>query len=64
MSAQQPSWRQIVKAVLGAMAGIQSEQQRQQDFSTNSPIPYIVAGVISTLLFVAVLLLVVSWALA
>lgn len=64
MPAQKPSWRQIVKAVLGAMAGIQSEKQRQQDFSTDSPAPYIIAGVISTLLFVAILLLVVSLTLA
>jgi hypothetical protein len=64
MSAQKPNWRQVVKAVLAAFAGVQSEQQRQQDFSARSPLPYIIVGVIFTLLFVAILLAVVSWALA
>lgn len=64
MSKQKPGLVQVIKAVLGAMAGVQSEQQRQQDFSANSPIPYIIVGVIFTLLFVTALLVVVSWALA
>jgi len=63
MSKQKPSWRQVIKAVLGGLAGVQSEQQRQQDFSANSPLPYIIAAVIITLLFVALLLAVVSLAL-
>lgn len=64
MSKQKPRLVQVIKAVLGAMAGVQSEQQRQQDFSANSPLPYIIVGVIFTLLFVTALLVVVSWALA
>ncbi|WP_230819260.1 MULTISPECIES: DUF2970 domain-containing protein [Rheinheimera] len=46
------------------MVGVQSEQQRQRDFSATSPLPFIIAGVIFTLLFVALLLAVVTWALA
>ncbi|MDX1392511.1 MAG: DUF2970 domain-containing protein [Rheinheimera sp.] len=64
MSAQKPGWRQVFKAVLGALAGIQSEKQRQQDFSANSPIRFIIVGLSFTLLFVLILLLLVSWALA
>ena len=64
MSAQKPTLLQVVKAVLGAMVGVQSERQRQQDFTASSPLPYIVVGIIFTLLFVAILLLVVSWVLA
>ena len=64
MSKQKPGLVQVIKAVLGAMAGVQSEQQRQQDFSANSPLPYIIVGVIFTLLFVVTLLLVVSWVLS
>ena len=64
MSAQKPSLLQVVKAVLGAMVGVQSERQRQQDFTASSPLPYIVVGIIFTLLFVATLLLVVSWVLS
>ena len=63
MAVQKPGITQVVKAVLGAMAGVQSEQQRQQDFNASSPVPYIIAGVIFTLLFVVILLVVVSWVL-
>ncbi|MDX5407402.1 MAG: DUF2970 domain-containing protein [Chromatiaceae bacterium] len=62
--ANKPALRQVIKAVLGAFVGVQSEQQRQQDFASNSPIPYIVVGLVATLLFVAVLLLVVKLVLA
>lgn len=61
---KKPGLMQVIKAVLGAFAGVQSEQQRQQDFSAGSPLPYIVTGVIFTLLFVVTLLLVVSWVLS
>ncbi|KUM53154.1 hypothetical protein AR688_04315 [Rheinheimera sp. EpRS3] len=64
MTNQKPSLSQVIKAVLGALVGVQSEQQRQQDFSASSPLPYIVVGVIVTLLFVVTLLLVVSWVLS
>lgn len=64
MSAQKPHLLQVVKAVLGAMVGVQSEKQRQQDFSATSPTPYIVVGIIFTVLFVVTLLLVVSWVLS
>ena len=55
---------QVIKAVLGAFAGVQSEQQRQMDFQTNSIVPYVIAGIIAALLFVAALLLTVSLVLA
>lgn len=63
MAEQKPGLTQVIKAVLGAMAGVQSESQRQQDFNASSPLPYIVAGVIFTLLFVVMLLALVSWVL-
>jgi hypothetical protein len=56
---QSPSLKQVFKAVAGALIGVQSEQQRQQDFNSSSPIPYIVAGIIVTVLFVVTLLLIV-----
>ncbi|GAB2920403.1 DUF2970 domain-containing protein [Rheinheimera gaetbuli] len=62
--AQRPSILQIIKAVAGAMIGVQSEQQRQRDFSASSPLPFIIAGVIFTLFFVLTLLLIVFWVLA
>lgn len=59
-----PSLRQVIKAVFGAMIGVQSEQQRQQDFASGSPLPFIIAGVVFTLFFVLSLLLIVNWVLA
>ena len=63
MADNKPGMTQVVKAVLGAMAGVQSEQQRQQDFNASSPLPYIIVGIVFTLLFVAMLLALVSWVL-
>ncbi|WP_040551361.1 DUF2970 domain-containing protein [Rheinheimera nanhaiensis] len=62
--ANKPTLKQVIKAVLGAFVGVQSERQRQQDFATSSPLPYIIVGLVVTLLFVAVLLLVVKLVLA
>ncbi len=61
--ATKPGLKQLFKAVAGAFIGVQSEQQRQQDFNSSGPLPYIVAGVLMTLLFVISLLLLVSWVL-
>ncbi|MEE2023412.1 MULTISPECIES: DUF2970 domain-containing protein [Alkalimonas] len=64
MTANSPaSWRQVLKAVAGAFIGVQSEQQRQQDFAARSPLPYILVGVVMAVLFVITVLLVVSWVL-
>ena len=61
---EKPSLLQIIKAVVGAMVGVQSERQRQQDFNSSSPLPYIIVGIIATLLFVVTLILVVNWVLS
>lgn len=58
-----PGLKQVVKAVAGALIGVQSEQQRQQDFNSSGPMPYILVGVLMTALFVCSLLLLVSWVL-
>lgn len=62
--ASRPGWRQVLKAVFGAFIGIQSEQQRQQDFSASSPVPFIIAGLIIAALFVLSLLVIVKLVLA
>ncbi|MFC0049095.1 DUF2970 domain-containing protein [Rheinheimera tilapiae] len=64
MTGTKPGLRQILKAVFGAFIGVQSEQQRQQDFQTQDPLPYIIAGVIVTLCFVLGLMLIVRWVLS
>lgn len=56
---QKPGLKQVFKAVAGALIGVQSEQQRQQDFNSNSLVPYVLVGVIVIVLFVLTLLLIV-----
>lgn len=64
MTSPKPGIWQLFKSVFGAMAGIQSEKQRQQDFSASSPLPFIIVGVFFTLLFVVTLYAIVAWVLA
>lgn len=59
-----PGFKQVFKAILGAVVGVQSEQQRQQDFQSTTIWPYLVAGIFAVGVFVVVLLLLVSWALS
>jgi branched-subunit amino acid transport protein len=56
-----PGFKQVLKAVFGAIVGVQSEQQRQQDFQTTTIWPYLVAGILAVVAFIASLLIVVSW---
>jgi hypothetical protein len=58
--SNKPSLKQIFKAVAGAFIGVQSEQQRQQDFNSQSPLPYIIVGILMTIVFVAGLITLVS----
>lgn len=62
-SNDSPPLKQVIKAVLGAFAGVQSEAQRKQDFNATNPIPYLIAGVVMAVIFVVTVLLVVSWVL-
>ena len=64
MTQRKPNAWQLIKSVMGAMVGIQSEKQRHEDFSTSSPLPFILVGVLFTLLFVVILWTIVSWVLA
>ena len=60
MSRTKASTWQIIKAVLGAFIGVQSEKQRLQDFQSDSAVPYIITGILMAALFVGILLLIVS----
>lgn len=61
--AAAPGFFQVLKAVVGAFVGVQSEQQRQQDFQSTQIWPYLVAGIAAVLVFVGGLLMLVSWVL-
>lgn len=59
-----PSMWQLVISVFGAAFGVQTEATRQRDFNSSSPLPYIIAGLIFTVLFVLTIIGVVSLVLA
>jgi hypothetical protein len=55
-----PSIIQMIKSILAAFIGVQTDQNRKIDFEQGSPTTYIVAGLIFTILFVSVIVFVVS----
>ena len=55
-----PTFIQIVKSVLAAFVGVQSDNNRQQDFAQGKLSTYVIAGIIFTLVFVGGLILLVS----
>lgn len=50
---------QVAKSILAGALGVQSEEARQRDFSKGSPAPYIIGGIVFTVIFVVVLVLIV-----
>lgn len=61
---KKPRFLTIMLSVLAAAVGVQKRQNLEEDFASSSPLPYIVAGVIFTILFVVTLIVVVSMVIA
>ncbi|MDO9105772.1 MAG: DUF2970 domain-containing protein [Methylovulum sp.] len=55
-----PTIFQVAKSVLSAFVGVQSDANRQKDFTQGSLKLYIIAGIIFTAAFVVSLIFVVS----
>lgn len=55
-----PKITQLIKSVLSAAMGVQSEANRRKEFEQGSLSSYVIAGVIFTALFVGGLILLVS----
>ncbi len=55
-----PTIIQVVKSVLAAFVGVQSDKNRQKDFTQGELKLYVIAGVIFTAAFVAGLIFLVS----
>jgi hypothetical protein len=60
MSMSKPTITQVVKSVLAAFIGVQSETNRKKDFEHGSLSTYVIAGFIFTVLFVAAIIFIVS----
>ncbi len=54
----------MVLTVLAAAIGVQTSKNHAKDFEQGSPLPYIIAGVVFTAVFLVTLILVVKWVLA
>ena len=51
----------VIQSVLAAFIGVQSEDKRQHDFGKNSPWPYILVGIIMTVILIFLLVILVRW---
>lgn len=51
---------QVFLSAVAAAFGVQSDKNRQKDFSHSSPWPYIFAGLAFTLAFILILVMVVK----
>ncbi|MDC0598895.1 DUF2970 domain-containing protein [Gammaproteobacteria bacterium] len=54
-----PFWR-VVLSVIQASFGVQNKKNRERDFQQGSPLPFIIAALIFTVLFVLTLVFVVK----
>ena len=55
-----PTITQLIKSVLAAFIGVQSEANRKKDFESGSLSAYVIAGLIFTALFVVTIIFLVS----
>ena len=51
----------VIQSVLAAFLGVQSEEKRLQDFRKTSPWPYLITGIVMTLLLIFLLVVLVRW---
>ncbi|MCM0611934.1 DUF2970 domain-containing protein [Marinobacter sediminum] len=59
-----PGVLKIMQSILAGAFGVQSDKRREEDFSSHSPWPYIIAGVLFTAGFVVGLILIVQMVLS
>jgi hypothetical protein len=52
---REPTWSQAAFSVLAAMFGVQNSKNREHDFSSRSPLKFLVMGVVMASLFVLLL---------
>jgi hypothetical protein len=55
-----PTITQVIKSVLAAFIGVQSEANRKKDFENGSLSTYVIAGIIFTVLLIVAIIFLVS----
>ena len=58
--SRKPSFWQVTKSVLAGAIGVQSDKNREEDFQSSSIWPFVIGGVVFTLLFVIGLIILVK----
>jgi hypothetical protein len=53
----------VVKSILAAGIGVQSDKNRTRDFEQGNPLIFIIGGIVFTLLFIAIVTTVVGFVL-
>ncbi len=61
---KKPKLLTVVKSILAAGIGVQSEKNRNRDFEQGNPLTFIIGGIVFTLLFIATLAIVVGFVLS
>ena len=59
-----PNLGAVIKSILAAGIGVQSDKNRTRDFEQGNPLTFIVGGIVFTLLFIATVATVVGFVLS
>ncbi|MGB0449299.1 MAG: DUF2970 domain-containing protein [Porticoccaceae bacterium] len=62
--SKKPDLGAVIKSILAAAIGVQSNKNRQRDFEQGSPLAFIIGGLVFTLLFIATVATVVGFVLS
>ena len=60
MENQSPSIIQTIKSILSAFIGVQSNKNREQDFTQGKASHFIIGGIIGVVLFITALIVIVN----
>ena len=63
-SRAKPSLVSVIKSILAAGIGVQSDKNRTRDFEQGNPLSFIIGGIVFTLLFIVTVATVVSFVLS
>lgn len=59
--SKKPRLGSLVKSILGAAIGVQTNKNRERDFTTGSPLAFIIGGFIFTAVFIASIAMIVGF---
>ncbi|MBT5387946.1 MAG: DUF2970 domain-containing protein [Porticoccaceae bacterium] len=60
-TSEKPGLGSVVKSILAAAIGVQTDKNREKDFTQGSPIAFIIGGFIFTALFIFTIAMIVGF---